>query len=102
MGNHTHTRTRHARTTPAAAAAAAQKLISVDKTAPPVLDLTAPEAELVAAVRAACERWGFFQVQGHGVRPELRARFEAAMRDFFALDAEEKLRVERSATNARG
>ena len=51
---------------------------------------------------AAAERWGFFELHGHGVPPQHRARLFAASDAFFALPAERKDRVARSARNARG
>ena len=63
---------------------------------PPVIDLLASsEEEIVAQVRAACKRWGFFQIVNHGVDPELRQKFEDMMREFFLLPEEDKLKCER-------
>jgi len=69
---------------------------------PPVIDLSMPEDELVEQVKTACHRWGFFQITGHCVDEPLRNRFESAMRAFFALPDEDKMKCERSAANARG
>lgn len=68
----------------------------------PIIDLHLDEAQLVAQVRQACSRWGFFQVVNHGVDPLTRNRFERYMREFFALPVSDKMKVERSADNARG
>jgi len=71
--------------------------------APPVIDMQGlTEHQLVERVRAACQRWGFFQIVGHGVDPAIRDRFEHTMRQFFALPTDQKLLCERSASNARG
>lgn len=40
---------------------------------------------LTEAVAAACREWGFFQVVGHGVRPELMRAAREAWRGFFRL-----------------
>jgi isopenicillin N synthase-like dioxygenase len=75
----------------------------------PVIDL-APlfgaepggEAAVAAEVAAACRRWGFFQVVGHGVPAGLVARVWAETRRFFALPMAEKRAVLRSKDNPRG
>jgi isopenicillin N synthase-like dioxygenase len=56
----------------------------------PVIDLSKPDE---AAVRAACERHGFFYISGHGVDPTIEARLEDATRKFFALPLEAKQRI---------
>lgn len=69
----------------------------------PVIDvrhLDAPSTR--AAIDAACREWGFFQVVHHGIAPALLAAVHARMRDFFALPAEAKRAIERTATNAWG
>eukprot|EP00262_Sarcandra_glabra_P005321 TRINITY_DN1676_c0_g1_i1.p1 TRINITY_DN1676_c0_g1~~TRINITY_DN1676_c0_g1_i1.p1 ORF type:complete len:391 (-),score=57.40 TRINITY_DN1676_c0_g1_i1:688-1860(-) len=54
-----------------------------------------PEAlvSLVGEIGDACRDWGIFQGINHGVPLELRWRIEKAMKDFFALSAEEKKKV---------
>jgi isopenicillin N synthase-like dioxygenase len=47
------------------------------------------------AVDRACRETGFFAITGHGVDEALMARTRQLAEDFFALPAEEKLRVER-------
>jgi isopenicillin N synthase-like dioxygenase len=56
----------------------------------PVVDLSSLRVE---AIRAACERHGFFYVSGHGVDPMLEKRLEEATRRFFALPLEAKQRI---------
>ncbi|MCZ6782337.1 MAG: isopenicillin N synthase family oxygenase [Proteobacteria bacterium] len=58
--------------------------------------------EVSRRIGAACERWGFFQVVGHGVPDDLLRRFETDMRRFFALPPEAKQSVGRSDENAWG
>jgi len=50
----------------------------------------------------ACRDWGFFALTGHGLDDSLRRDTLALLRAFFALPANEKRRVERSATNPWG
>ncbi len=59
-------------------------------------------AAFVEAVRAACAEWGCFALVGHGIPAELELRFADQCRNFFDLPRESKVRVERSAENARG
>jgi isopenicillin N synthase-like dioxygenase len=70
----------------------------------PVLDIQclADDPAALAALDRACADWGFFQVTGHGIAPELMDATLARMREFFALPAHEKRVVERTATNAWG
>ena len=46
-----------------------------------------------AAIGAACRRYGFFYVSGHGVPDELVARLDAASRAFFALPVPAKQEI---------
>jgi isopenicillin N synthase-like dioxygenase len=48
------------------------------------------------AIDRACREWGFFQVVGHGIDPEVTRRLQREMRHFFARPRTEKCRVERS------
>jgi isopenicillin N synthase-like dioxygenase len=70
-----------------------------DSSRVPVIDVTplverAPDQARVAAqLGQACRETGFFYVVGHGVDPDLRARLFALSREFFAQDAETKLRI---------
>ncbi|XP_039140568.1 flavanone 3-dioxygenase 2-like [Dioscorea cayenensis subsp. rotundata] len=59
-------------------------------------------SSLIAAIGAACRDWGFFQVINHGVDPQLLERIQAAAIEFFALPAEEKLKVKRDEVNPLG
>ncbi|KAG8471317.1 hypothetical protein KFE25_009738 [Diacronema lutheri] len=81
--------------------------------APPVIDISPLAARAhtpaepldgatVAQIRDACSKWGFFYVRGHGVAPELLARFEAQQAAFFALPAELKRALKRGRTNSKG
>ncbi|EXB76252.1 Gibberellin 3-beta-dioxygenase 3 [Morus notabilis] len=66
----------------------------------PVIDLFDPNA--VSLIRQACERWGAFQVTNHGVPYDHLKEVESQSRRFFALPAERKLRVVRSAESVTG
>ena len=52
----------------------------------------ASEAEVAAAVRAACETVGFFYLVGHGVEATLMKEAMMASREYFALTEDEKRR----------
>lgn len=69
----------------------------------PVIDLaTMDRAALRHTIDAACREWGFFQVVHHGVPPGLIAETHEQMRALFALPAEEKAAIRRTAENAWG
>ena len=56
----------------------------------------------LSRLRQAVAKWGFFELQGHGVdHQHLHALF-AAQRAFFTLPYPQKLSLSRTATNARG
>lgn len=57
---------------------------------------------LIAEIREACEKWGFFQVINHGVPLEKLEKLEQAAREFFALPMEEKRKVSRDEENPMG
>ncbi|XP_055814772.1 protein DMR6-LIKE OXYGENASE 2-like [Solanum dulcamara] len=59
-------------------------------------------ASLVAEVKNACKKWGFFQVINHGVSLECREKIDLASRKFFALSKEEKRKVKRDELNSMG
>ncbi|KAK4792978.1 hypothetical protein SAY86_023413 [Trapa natans] len=58
--------------------------------------------QLASEVGDACRTWGFFQVINHGVPSELRARLEAAAKEFYDLPVEEKRKVKRDEVNPMG
>ncbi|KAG1675651.1 hypothetical protein FOA52_002360 [Chlamydomonas sp. UWO 241] len=65
----------------------------------PVVDMSLPEAEAAALVRAACTGPGFFYVSNHGVAPALvEGTFERS-RALFALPLEEKQRMVQDENN---
>lgn len=70
---------------------------AMDASAPviPVLDLEREDDELVEPLAAACRNIGFYTIVNHGVPSRLLDDLHAAMRAFFALPLEEKLRVGR-------
>ena len=81
----------------------------------PVLDvgplLGADDADWASSPRAtvtlerlrdACERWGFFLIENHGVDAASLAEVSSATRAFFALPREVKARVRRTRSNSRG
>ncbi|HTN99879.1 MAG TPA: 2-oxoglutarate and iron-dependent oxygenase domain-containing protein, partial [Microthrixaceae bacterium] len=52
------------------------------------------DVALVASqIDAACRRYGFFTITGHGIAPELRETLERRSREFFALDQTEKSKI---------
>jgi isopenicillin N synthase-like dioxygenase len=53
-------------------------------------------------LRRAVERWGFFELQGHGIEHQRIHDLFTAQRDFFALSSEQKLSLRRTAINSRG
>jgi isopenicillin N synthase-like dioxygenase len=72
-------------------------MTSTAASSPPIVDLRpllCGEAAAVAAqIGAACRATGFFYVTGHGVDEALVARLTGLARQFFALDADAKLRI---------
>jgi isopenicillin N synthase-like dioxygenase len=66
----------------------------------PLIDLS--RANAGACVAEACAEWGFFQVVGHDVAPELMASAEAQARAFFALPKVDKRALSRSRDNPWG
>ncbi|KAJ8542085.1 hypothetical protein K7X08_016951 [Anisodus acutangulus] len=66
----------------------------------PVIDLLAPN--VVELIGHACKTWGVFQVVNHGVCSKLLDEAESQARRLFALPAEQKVRVLRSAGGATG
>ena len=68
----------------------------------PLIDLGANPASVVELVGEACRDWGFFQVIGHGVAPELTEQVLSIAGAYFALPIEEKRRHLRSRENPWG
>ncbi|MBM7062874.1 2OG-Fe(II) oxygenase [Pseudomonas sp. UL073] len=67
----------------------------------PIIDIaplyTADEAawlRVAKQIDAACREWGFFYIKGHPISASRIAELKAAAEDFFALPAEEKLRID--------
>src|SRR5205807_3373315 len=55
-------------------------------TALPLIDISGPDPAATAAdIEAACRRYGFFYVTGHGVPAAALDRLDRAARAFFAL-----------------
>ena len=50
-------------------------------------------ADVAAAIDAACRRYGFFRVAGHGVAPRARHALDRLARAFFALPERDKERI---------
>jgi isopenicillin N synthase-like dioxygenase len=70
----------------------------------PVIDISRldDDVSVLAAIHEACRDWGFFQIVGHGMPRELIDATHASMHAFFALPLDEKLAIERTATNSWG
>ena len=58
----------------------------------PVIDLES--ADVVHALRSACESVGFFVLTNHGIGADVIERVFAAARQFFALDREVKQAIQ--------
>lgn len=58
----------------------------------PILDLSSPDRQgLAAQLRACCCEHGFFYLVGHGVSQELMERLERLSQQFFSHSLEEKM-----------
>lgn len=69
----------------------------------PVIDLSNPDTEaLREQIYQACSTWGFFQLINHNIEASLIDSFKDAMKDFFSMPYETKLKLKRNAMNARG
>ncbi|XP_021731701.1 probable 2-oxoglutarate-dependent dioxygenase At5g05600 [Chenopodium quinoa] len=68
----------------------------------PVIDISSASDGVIAEIKEACEKWGFFQVINHGVPMEKREKAELAARKFFGLPLEEKKKVRRDEENPLG
>jgi isopenicillin N synthase-like dioxygenase len=70
----------------------------------PVVDLVALDHDPCAraTLDAACRHWGFFHLVGHGLDPALIGALHAQMHAFFALPAQARRAIERTADNHWG
>jgi isopenicillin N synthase-like dioxygenase len=68
----------------------------------PVIDLSAPWAQIVDEIAAACRDWGFFQVRGHGVPQEVMTGTLSVARSFFELPRDAKRAYLRTIENPWG
>ena len=50
----------------------------------PLIDLGDPVATVIERIGDACSEWGFFQLLGHGVAPDMTTQVLATARDYFA------------------
>ena len=69
----------------------------------PVIDIAELDSpESLIAIDRACRDWGFFQVTGHGIEPDLLCSLFAVSQAFFAQPAEDKRRIRRDVDNPWG
>ena len=69
----------------------------------PIIDLSNPDkSQLQHQLYQACSTWGFFQLINHRIPTSTISNFQHAMSNFFALPYETKVKLKRSANNARG
>jgi len=69
----------------------------------PVIDIRRLRSrDTLAALDAACRRWGFFQVTNHGIPAALIDDVHVVMRRFFRQPAAEKSRIARTRENPWG
>ncbi|KAF1318582.1 2og-fe alamin adenosyltransferase, partial [Globisporangium splendens] len=61
-----------------------------------------PFRATIGALQSALTEWGFFYITNHGVTPALMARFQSAMKSFFALPKELKNTIRRDKANPLG
>jgi isopenicillin N synthase-like dioxygenase len=62
---------------------------------PYLSDPTSPAADdIISRIHSACVTTGFFQIVGHSVTRELQTRTFDAAKKFFALDFEEKKKLD--------
>ncbi|KAI9151433.1 bifunctional p-450 nadph-p450 reductase [Paramyrothecium foliicola] len=61
----------------------------------PYLNPSSPDdvARVVSEVREACKNFGFFQVKGHGISMEEQKSLLKALKEFFSLPREEKIKL---------
>lgn len=60
------------------------------------------DPKVIELIQEACEKWGFFQITGHGIDQELRKNFFAIMTVFFELPKANKMLLSRSEENFWG
>ena len=77
-------------------------VIDVSELARTPMSALTVETPCVAAISAACRKWGFFQIVNHGVPSSLMADFYEQQLGFFALPKETKREVLRTETNSKG
>ena len=87
----------HRRTT------AKSRMKAIDELCVPTIDLSsADEREIVELIANACSEYGFFQVIGHGVSPDLIQEYRKQFKLYFGLPLETKLSWKRKEGNSRG
>jgi isopenicillin N synthase-like dioxygenase len=57
---------------------------------------------VIAEVRAACETYGFMQVVGHGIPPEVQEKAFECAKTFFAMPTDQKLALKKNQATGRG
>ncbi len=68
----------------------------------PMIDLKGDEPRVVREIAAACAAWGFFQIIGHGLDPEMTREATREARNFFARPKADKRALSRTAANPWG
>jgi isopenicillin N synthase-like dioxygenase len=69
----------------------------------PTIDLSSEdELEIVELIANACSEYGFFQVVGHGISPDLIQEYREQFKLYFSLPEETKLSWKRKESNSRG
>lgn len=59
----------------------------------PLIDLSLPEAENAPRIHAALQKVGFLYINNHGIPEHLQSQLTDLAQTFFALTAEEKLKI---------
>ncbi|KAL3849650.1 hypothetical protein ACJIZ3_011532 [Penstemon smallii] len=59
----------------------------------PIIDLSLERSKLCELIMKACEEYGFFQVENHGISKEVISRVEIEGQNFFSKSALEKQRA---------